>query len=122
LENIPSSLSFNSVTLKETGYYLLLVFSLPFLFNYTKKNNFDMVLGSLSYPVYISHMFFYYILLNTLPFAHDSSEFAIGLVTASILGSLLLVRCIDTPVERFRQKRLQSHNDVENNSVEQKIE
>lgn len=36
-------------------YYLVIFLSIPFLFQYTKDNKFDRLLGEISYPLYLCH-------------------------------------------------------------------
>jgi len=77
---------------------------LPFVFNKTMNWKWDIYIGELSYPIYISHMF---ILLLIFNFKYPFPE-GLGLTLAilTILFSILLNRAIMQRIEVYRQKRI----------------
>jgi peptidoglycan/LPS O-acetylase OafA/YrhL len=92
---------------KRLVFYLSFALAVPFLFILTRKNRFDYHLGELSYPVYISHMFTGALVKYALDKLHLSDAwFGLTLVVVTLLFSLLLVRFIAEPVERYRQRRV----------------
>ncbi|GAA3919287.1 acyltransferase [Hymenobacter algoricola] len=92
---------------KRVLYYLFFALSVPFLFILTKKSRLDYRLGELSYPVYISHMFTGSVVKLVLDKAHvPEAWFGLVLVVVTVLFSLVLVRFIAEPVERYRQRRV----------------
>lgn len=98
------SVSFNRV---EWMYYALLTTGLPFMFLYSKNLIFDRKLGDLSYPIYISH-----VLINNVAnsliftrFASTRSYSAIIVFTLSVLISVIMLKYIQNPIEKYRQKR-----------------
>lgn len=92
---------------KRIVYYLFFALTVPFLFILTRNNRFDYHLGELSYPVYISHMFTGSIVKYALDKAHiPQAWFGLVLVVVTVLFSLLLVRFVAGPVERYRQRRV----------------
>ncbi len=86
-------------------YFALLFISIPFIFSLTRKNKFDRLLGTLSYPVYISHILVFGIIVYS-PF--NSSKLS-GIMTAigSIIFSYVLISALEKPIDRFRQSRLE---------------
>jgi peptidoglycan/LPS O-acetylase OafA/YrhL len=91
--------------LKLTIYYVCFVISIPVLFNFLKRNNWDNKIGELSYPIYISH--FLVIMVTTgLPFITLKSSWCILLIT--ILLSYILNKLISSPIEKYRQARLKA--------------
>lgn len=81
-------------------YLSSLVCSLPFIFQLTKSNAIDRQVGDLSYPLYICHLIVIYML---------SGGFGPGGVypaALSVLMSWAIVRVLDAPMDRFRQRRL----------------
>lgn len=76
-------------------YYILVISGLPFIFVLTKDMGWDNRLGELSYPIYIVHMFIYYVVLIIFP-----QVIGMGAIVAvcSIFASLLLNRFIARPV------------------------
>ena len=90
--------STNSILLFFTIY-----FSIPILFNYYRQVKLDRYIGELSFPIYISHMFVFYI-VKAIGVGNFISEIVI---IGTIMFSVLLVQFISNPVEKFRQKRVQ---------------
>lgn len=87
-------------------YFIVLAFVIPFIFVGVGKNNFDRFLGNLSYPLFISHIFFMK-LLNNIGFLNvDKTIFTFILVVVTTASSFILYKLIDEPINIFRQKRL----------------
>ena len=98
------SMNFNRL---EWIYYVILTISLPFIFLYSKNLVFDRKLGDLSYPIYISH-----VLINNIAnsliftrFASIRSYSAIIVFVLSIALSVIMLKLIQNPIEKYRQKR-----------------
>jgi len=85
-------------------YFILFACALPFIFKYTKRLKFDNMIGELSYPVYISHMFVY-MLVGNLAITNFLGA-GLTVTITSVLFSILLKRFVADPVEKIRQKRL----------------
>jgi peptidoglycan/LPS O-acetylase OafA/YrhL len=84
-------------------YFTSILISIPFLFNFFKKNKLDNQLGELSYPVYISHMLVVTSFFG-LPFMILKTGWIISIVT--IILAYLLNKIVASPVEKYRQSRL----------------
>lgn len=92
---------------KEWIYYSLIAITTPFLFLFTKNNKLDYLIGELTYPVYMCHVFIFVILGYLNKFTGIGPQYS-GLVTiaGSVLFSLLLIKFIIDPVEKIRQNRV----------------
>ncbi|WP_407176827.1 acyltransferase family protein [Bradyrhizobium sp. STM 3562] len=75
------------------------IFGIPSLFEQTKNIPWDRYLGELSYPLYICHYMFGWLLL---PETAASRYLALSL---SLLTSMLLYRWLEQPIDRWRQTR-----------------
>ena len=76
---------------------------MPSIFNYTKTSGIDRVIGELSYPIYITHMF----LLAALGVIGKRAGVTIGgeiLLTITIVVSGLLYVGVDKPIGRWRER------------------
>lgn len=92
----------------QLSYFAVLFTGIPFIFQLTIKSNIDRILGMLSYPVYISHIFIADILYNL---GQGKSKFiTLEAVFFTIILSVILVYFIERPIDRFRQKRLIINN------------
>jgi peptidoglycan/LPS O-acetylase OafA/YrhL len=89
-------------------YFIVLFISIPFVFYITETNKIDRLLGNLSYPAYISHLF----IINVLGIlGHSKSEmYEAEILIITFLTSLILVICIEMPIDKFRQNRLKINN------------
>lgn len=93
----------------ETAIYLILVVcfacSIPFLFEKTKNMHYDREIGNLSYPIYINHCLVIPISIATLRFIGiNESLVFIPVIVISIAMALMMVKYIEQPIEKFRQK------------------
>jgi len=103
--NISLPLDFTFDTTLNFLHYIVFTGILPFIFLYTNKNKWDRLLGELSYPLYISHIFIIKI-MNNLPVIKDSSLLGPIAIFFTIIFSVALIRWIEKPVEDYRQKRV----------------
>ena len=95
----------NINTLLLISFFIL---ALPFLFNYQSKNRIDKLIGSLSYPIYISHWFVISItcyILNyfSVPNLKGNILLSIIICIITILFSVMLNRIIDTKINNIRK-------------------
>ena len=105
------------------GFYLLLTIGMPLAFRYdspiTDNNEqrnfrstlgrFDRWLGDLSYPLYISHTLIIILAYGFfLDFAYygDVTIHTLTLITASVALAALLQYYAQTPIDRYRSRRL----------------
>jgi len=78
--------------------------TLPFVFSLLKESKIDRILGDLSYPIYLSHNIFIY-LISTL-FGYRGGYLSVLVIIFSVLFSLLLIKKIINPIDKIRQARL----------------
>ena len=89
--------------------YIFALFAMPFIFLATKYNRFDAFLGSLSFPIYISHIFIKAVLEGQWARFFDAPRppepVFMGIVLVStIVFSILLVQLIEKPIDGFRRR------------------
>lgn len=90
-------------SLKATCYFLIVCFSIPFLFNQLKNNDIDKYLGELSYPMYVSHILIFYVTqIPSISYLHNGTLIAF----ITIIFSILLIQFVANPIEKYRQSRL----------------
>ncbi|MDE2025542.1 MAG: acyltransferase [Patescibacteria group bacterium] len=97
-------LSLPHANITEWVYYLFLALSIPFLFHFSKNIAIDRLLGDLSYPVYLFHVFCINIFLN-MKFQETNVLKVVMLVT-TILVAFFVDKFISVPFEILRQKRV----------------
>ncbi len=101
-------LSFLPFSFQELLYFCVLFIAIPFIFNLTKKNKIDRILGDLSFPVYIVHYFVYCVLVIFFQWGYIGealkSSFSVAII--SIILSYLLNKFLMDAIERKRQARL----------------
>lgn len=100
---IPESIV-SSVESKQLLFYVLFMLSIPFIFIITKNSNVDKQLGELSYPVYISHVMISQFLQKYIAI---NPYFGPLVIALSIIFSLVINRFIISPIDIYRQKRLE---------------
>ena len=85
--------------------YFIFASFMPTFFNHTKANKVDKMVGELSYPLYISHIF---VILLVTPFLNTSTLYLKGTLTAifSIIIATGIVKWIMNPIEKKRQARV----------------
>lgn len=92
-------------TLKESMFFSLIIFTIPILFDFSQRHKWDIAVGELSYPVYISHILVGSI-CTVIPYSVFKSGAFIALI--SILFSYFLNKVVMPPIEKYRQSRLTS--------------
>jgi peptidoglycan/LPS O-acetylase OafA/YrhL len=101
---------FPALAYKRYYYYTLVVLLLPLLINATKLFRYDMLLGELSYPVYLVHM----LVLNIIGTINGRSTLLAAIpktlltVVLTLLASLLINRFVIRPIDRYRQSRVKT--------------
>ncbi len=95
----------------QAGFVFLLFLGVPFLFEQTKNWMWDRLIGELSYPMYLCHLPVKWMLMAAQGHAdRESNHMPVYiLLPATVVMSALLVRFIDYPVDRFRQRRAAGH-------------
>jgi peptidoglycan/LPS O-acetylase OafA/YrhL len=94
-------------------YYLAAIVVVPCLFHLTRNNAWDAKIGNYSYPVYLVHwivMVFYdaFAARFDWPLAGSSLDWARVLicVVATFALAWVIIRVIEIPLDRYRQRRL----------------
>jgi peptidoglycan/LPS O-acetylase OafA/YrhL len=82
--------------------FIALFLFMPFLFHATKRNHWDRWLGHLSYPVYLVHLSVLYL------FPQDDPHLVLKVCLISMAIAALIVHFVDTPIDRWRQRRVQA--------------
>ena len=96
--------------IKQWFLYLVMIFAIPFLFIITKSMKLDRELGELSYPVYISHILI--ISALSLFFTGEKPKyFCLLAIIFSIAFSVLIIKLLINPIEKFRQARLKAKSE-----------
>ncbi len=106
---IPFKITSSFFNAYDIPYYLGLVGLLPFIFLLSKNHVVDLFIGELSYPIYISHIFFIK-LFNNIPFLNKNSWSILFLIIIVLAASCLLIFVVERPVDRLRKKRLVRYN------------
>jgi peptidoglycan/LPS O-acetylase OafA/YrhL len=88
-------------------YYISVVLCIPFAFIFNKDNKIDQKIGELSYPIYISHYLVIAVLSNMLFYKSNIQFQGFFSGTMTIIFSLILLKFIEEPVYKIRQKRAQ---------------
>lgn len=102
------SLQIRFFPVTEWMYYMVVISAVPAIFFLYRNISLDLWLGELSYPVYLSHMFFYMVLVNYTKVKQASVLFTTLLILLTLVGSFLLILLVDKPIDKCRQKRLSS--------------
>lgn len=95
------SLPFNIVI-----FIAILTPLLPFIFLFSQKNKFDRWLGELSFPMYIIHSFIIKVLQSNQYLLDNPQLFTIILIILTIVSSWIMVKIVEIPIDKIRQKRL----------------
>lgn len=84
------------------SFLAAVVVGIPRLFELTRNLEFDRYLGELSYPLYICHFLFAFLLLpNTFTLVYLA-------LALSLAMSVVLYHFVDRPIDRWRQSRLRN--------------
>lgn len=81
-------------------FLAIVIIAVPRLFELSKNVGWDRYLGELSYPIYICHFLFGWILLPETRLA------SYGALFLTIAASILIYHFVDRPIDSWRQKRL----------------
>lgn len=106
--SIPFSLPFNFLYIPNILYYLSFIIALPYIFIFTSVNLIDGFIGELSYPVYITHFLIIKLLSNLSLFNQESNIKTIIVIIITLVGSIVLVKFVEQPIDKFRQNRLKN--------------
>jgi peptidoglycan/LPS O-acetylase OafA/YrhL len=99
---------FPQVQLNEWIFYAYLILAIPMIFDWTKKNRFDRIIGDLSYPIYISHLLVLWVLAAKIFYDSIGDRYiAICTIAGSVVVSIM-VNMITKPIEEYRQRRVRS--------------
>ena len=85
--------------MSKIALYMCFFIGLPFLFLETKHSRHDRWIGELSYPIYLGHM----LVAHAIHFAAPNWR-SIVVIAVTILLSIGVVRFIEEPLDRYRQK------------------
>ncbi|WP_283205293.1 acyltransferase [Cupriavidus pauculus] len=80
--------------------FVLLTLLMPFVFAATKSNRLDKLLGDMSFPIYLIH-----VLLIPL-IGSDTERQRSVVLLATLIASGLMIKVIEIPIDRFRQRRV----------------
>jgi peptidoglycan/LPS O-acetylase OafA/YrhL len=89
---------------KRWVYYSLVMPLIPFVFVAFKNIRFDRAIGELSFPLYLSHNIFIYIIMQLLNYKGTFSSILV--VASSLLFSYLLIKVVINPLDQIRQARV----------------
>ncbi len=103
---------FIPLTIRNPVCIILVVLSLPILFDWTKKSRFQKWVGDLSYPVYICHILVRWVLLGLMGVSKKGMTRPPGwlLLVGAIALAALLLWLVDYPIDRWRQRRVQQQS------------
>jgi len=85
---------------------LILALIMPFLYNFSKCYKFDRIIGELSYPIYVSHVLIYLVIIKISHIANITGQFKIAMYTIllTIAFSILILNLIEYPMKKLRHK------------------
>jgi len=93
----------------EWVYYFLAVLAIPCLFELTRHSKLDQFVGNFSYPLYLIHwvvIAFYDSFVQPVGIEERTSPIRITVcIVASLVLSWIIVISVETPLDRFRQRR-----------------
>jgi peptidoglycan/LPS O-acetylase OafA/YrhL len=98
------SLSINLQT--DINYCLLIAILSPLVFLFGQKIRVDKFLGEISYPIFITHVFFIKVFDNIPGIPQNNYVFTILILVSTFLASWIFVRYIDRYINIFRQGRI----------------
>jgi peptidoglycan/LPS O-acetylase OafA/YrhL len=84
------------------GFVVLVAWTVPFIFAWSRERALDRFIGELSYPVYLSHVVVFEALTS---FGITGGWRAAGTLAMSLVLAALLVVSVDRPLQRFRAVR-----------------
>jgi len=89
-------------------FFTAFTLALPFIFNVTRENKWDRLIGELSYPLYMIHWFMLTVCkaLFSLPKIHlQGVPLLVVTVSSCVIASILIVLVIELPMEKWRASR-----------------
>lgn len=86
-------------------FYVLLVITLPYLFDLSRNSQLDAYIGEYSYPLYIWHYVFVVLFIHSGLVQLGPIGSAAVVVAVSIIHSVFLVHFIQRPIDAFRRNR-----------------
>ncbi len=93
-------------------YYLCLMLCIPGIFELTRTNTIDRFIGSLSYPLFISHIFFGNLIAHLLHIQQNTHVYTIVFILSAIIGSILLAYLFERPLNIYRQYRVAESKNI----------
>lgn len=84
---------------------ILIALCIPLLFHTFADTSWDTAVGNLSYPVYLVHVLVIDILIATL---HVYNPLVV--VAVSVVAAILIVRFVENPIDKYRQRRVLAGN------------
>jgi peptidoglycan/LPS O-acetylase OafA/YrhL len=90
----------------DINYCLFIAIISPFLFMFGQKNSIDKFLGEISYPIFITHVFFIKVFYNIPGIPQGNSIFTLFVIVFTFLTSWIFVKYVDRRINSFRQKRV----------------
>jgi peptidoglycan/LPS O-acetylase OafA/YrhL len=95
--------------IKKYIYLVIFASAIPYIFEATKSNKIDRIIGESSYPIYIAHGLITLILLVLLPNLGNKLGFVN--LSISLLFAVLFNLIIFKYIENYRQKRIKKRNE-----------
>jgi peptidoglycan/LPS O-acetylase OafA/YrhL len=90
--------------IKQWFFYLLIAFSIPFVFKYTKNNIVDRFIGDLSYPMYVIHLFIVDVAINMSPNLPHTLHYGATIFFITVIVSGILNETFGIWIEKIRQR------------------
>jgi len=90
-------------------YCLIIAISVPFLFMFGQKLPIDKFLGDLSFPIFVTHVFFIKLLDNIPGVPQNNVIFTILTIGLSLIASWIFVKFVDRRINNFRQSRVKKN-------------
>jgi peptidoglycan/LPS O-acetylase OafA/YrhL len=88
---------------KSSLFLLISALSIPVIFNWSRFNTFDRIIGELSYPLYISHLLVVQVITAVLPSVFGKHP-GLSVCAFSLGVSVLIYFFIDRPADRIRHR------------------
>jgi peptidoglycan/LPS O-acetylase OafA/YrhL len=87
-----------------TAILVIIALCIPVLFASFASSIWDLTIGNLSYPVYLVHMLI-------IQIAGVAFHIRSGIVVAilSLASALIIIRYLEEPIDRYRQRRVQGN-------------
>ncbi len=97
-----------------TASFIFFAAALIPIFHYTRKSKYDRAIGELSYPIYLTHWPIFSLILT----GHQGSwPWTFAIIGLSIICSLILIYCVDKPLEKIRRKMVSIGNKYPENQT-----